>query len=493
VHYKPIRTLAPVAKYFSNAAFFLFAALGLLWLYKMDLPAATTSEQNPPTLQSQVPEEVKSVFAALDNLSPPGIWSKPVVRQQNHDAATSPLNRNAYTCNGLLIEHSQEMVSSVWNPRLKREELASRTNRNDAGSSKSLVVVSLQDQIRFLRASINNQNDHLRPPEIYAIFWARVAHEQNEFTLRDELIELTRSLLNDKPLSQLVEETIPREVYHGIIQGFEDPKLSRDMILAELERFVMVFPTFRQTKQAAVLRDDVKSLIQEDSNRSNRSELLRLSKRDRIAELIHQLCDQSTNSLFSMHKPGIANRAKLAKGEPCWQLYELGYDTVPQLIEAMSDSRPSRVVERTKIFSNNIRVLSIGECAETILQMFVDRHFESQIGSTAERQNAYRQWYSDVESRGVLSFLIQSVEKGGPGIEPLAYSLSIMNLEAAMQSIPIGIEQTTQPRDRHLLYVVMNSLGKEGVNYLREQLTRETDSELRLRIEAMIAGAQTDQ
>ena len=360
--------------------------------------------------EQSLPDDLKMLFKTMDELSPTGIWDKPLVRLVFVGSTDAEGNRESYFEYGIPIEQSQQNVS-IWNSILQVQQFPLRNAKELEHSVEKVEVVTLKDQVRFFQQSHDVEFRRWLHP-LSAVFWARVAHAQGEFALRDEQVEKAKSLLKDlpasllkdrTPLSYLEQDVIPYEEYLRIVRSFERTSIPHDKILEDLIRLVRMFPTFTKIRQATQLRDDVQSIVNEGAERKSIKDVDSLPLKERIGELIYQLRNQDPAPLFRLRFRKFAPIpiAMELERETCWKLYSLGMDAVPQLIDAISDTRPSRIVEHPKIFANTAEVLSIGFCAEYIIwQISEDNPGSLQIPNAecklAERQATYRAWYAKV-------------------------------------------------------------------------------------------------
>ncbi len=443
---------------------------------------------------AQIAEDLKALFQTMDNLAPPGIWDKPLVSLKiGFGSSDSERRRSTYSEFGILVEQSEQRVA-ILNSKLQFLHLPIRSDEETNRMVDKLEIVSLPDQVRFFNETLNHDKVSFAFPIISSVFWARVAHARGESTLRDNLAETARALLKDYPLSHLTENILPNEEYLRIVRSFEDFSVTRERILEELVRLVQLFPDFSKTAEATQLRNDVKSLVDEDTKHTKIVDLEAFSVNERITELIYQLRNQEEGPLMRMRHHGAtleANTTHLMH-DPCWKLYQLGFDAVPQLIEALSDSRPSRIVDYPRIYANTAQNLTIGQCAELILGQFVDDKPAFRNDSILSRQVAYREWYAEVERVGVKAHLMGVVEKGGTSVESQALLLARSYPEAALKSIPVGIGRTNPPGTRGDLYEVMSTLGEGAAEYLVDRLKKETDPWLQVRIARLISKTHAD-
>jgi hypothetical protein len=161
----------------------------------------------------------------------------------------------------------------------------------------------------------------------------------------------------------------------------------RERILARVESIPKKFPgvesAFRAQEMARVLR----LMVQEDRQHAQEEKLKKpfaeRPRKEQIAELIFELRDQrwDPDDYDSPRQPvDIFDGSEHAGGSPAHRLFKLGCDAVPQLIEALSDERFSRVLDsrrRRNEPRSSVRyhVLTVGDCALQILERLACRKF----------------------------------------------------------------------------------------------------------------------
>lgn len=157
----------------------------------------------------------------------------------------------------------------------------------------------------------------------------------------------------------------------------------------EIKRLVLNFPQadFAKT-EASAGREMVRELdrmIGEDTARAKRPPPATLQGRARIAELIFLLRDQHAPQRTMPGYPDFvcgwslsdeARRACESADTPVRQLINAGPAAVPQLIEALDDTRMTRAVHYYRA-GLPTQVLRVGDCALQILEMISGQRFTS--------------------------------------------------------------------------------------------------------------------
>ena len=133
-----------------------------------------------------------------------------------------------------------------------------------------------------------------------------------------------------------------------------------------------------------------------------------LSKKEQIAELIFQLRDQNGHQFSQPGSCDIFDPISVKQDTPAHRLVKMGYDAVPQLIEAMEDQRFTRSVGFHRNFYFSHHVLRVGDCALTILERITGRSFweasstfsyMSKDQKAAETKKIAQVWYEEFKKK----------------------------------------------------------------------------------------------
>jgi len=188
----------------------------------------------------------------------------------------------------------------------------------------------------------------------------------------------------------------------------------------EIKRLVLNFPQadFAKT-EASAGREMVRELdrmIGEDASRAKRPSPATLQGRARIAELIFLLRDQHAPQRTMPGYPDFvcgwalsdeARRTCESTDSPVRQLINAGPAAVPQLIDALEDTRMTRAVHYYRP-GLPTQVLRVGDCALQILEMISGQRFTSVAAplhtlSKSERKtlkDMVNKWWETVRGRG---------------------------------------------------------------------------------------------
>lgn len=208
-----------------------------------------------------------------------------------------------------------------------------------------------------------------------------------------------------------------------------DQNVPPSQLLMQVDKFLKAFPNSAEAPQMRRIAATYERMVQEDKDhaarRAKRQPFDQLSKTDQIAELIFQLRD------------GHAADEPLAKR---------GYEAVPQLIDALSNSDFTPSVE----FSDHgPHILTVGDSAEQILSQIAGRQFAGNFpqatdeASDAARLVQVRQeaqaWYAELQRDGEKQMLIRATEKGDQACTTLAARLAQKYPDAAVAALETGI------------------------------------------------------
>ena len=225
-----------------------------------------------------------------------------------------------------------------------------------------------------------------------------------------------------RPLRVLVAAEIAHGEMWQAILAFGNPSIPRTHLLERFERIVTKFPESEHCKRAAETAGLLRQMIKEDSEHASRiasRPFERMSRQQQIAELIFQLRDQNGGQF---EQPGSCD-IFLGREEhtPAHRLVRMGYDAVPELIEALEDKRFTRSVGYHRNFYFSHYVLRVGDCTEAILERIAAQPFwqakstfsyMSMDGMAAETKKKVEAWYAELRQKGEKQVLIEATQRG---------------------------------------------------------------------------------
>ena len=284
-------------------------------------------------------------------------------------------------------------------------------------------------------------------------------------------------------LRQIVERDVSRMRAELLLDDLQNTHPTRPQLLARLETFQRLLPNSKQAEPLPRTIVLLRQMIEEDERaahlRRDRLPFSQLGREEQVAELIFQLRDQrggtiDTPSCFVFYDDD---------NSPARQLALHGFDAIPQLIEALGDTRLTRAVGCGDEYVFTDKVLRVGDCAEQILARIAgirsfaehtSRGAELMSGDNAARvRTAAQTWFDEAKENGELRTLCAGVAKGGWFCEGQAEILVAKHAESALPSLLAGIQARgvsgaadTQWR---LVRFVHQTPGDEATAYLTER------------------------
>ena len=207
-------------------------------------------------------------------------------------------------------------------------------------------------------------------------------------------------------------------------RGAPDVKLMpRRELLGVFRDFVRHYPQSPHMGRAKETVRILEQMVQEDEQHPALSDeaLEKLPVEDQAKELIFRLRDQNGHQfsqpgacdIFDFYRPGGDTAAH--------RLVKIGYPAAPQLIEALGDERFSRSVGCHRNFYFSHHVLTIGDCAQQILNRIAARSFYTRRSTSsymsrdneiaAARKDA-EDWWQEFQAKGEKETLIEGISSG---------------------------------------------------------------------------------
>jgi hypothetical protein len=213
----------------------------------------------------------------------------------------------------------------------------------------------------------------------------------------------------------------------------------REKVLARLESISKRFPGLETAFVADEMARVLRPMVDEDRAHAKQEKLqqpfAQRSRTEQVAELIFQLRDQRADDDLAMMDMR-EQRLDLFDGpdeSPAWRLFKLGYEAVPQLIDALSNDRFSRTLDtpghvysrhhRPRRLDRRRRVRTVGDCALQILERLACRQFYKRkdrlMSEPPSRADAVKKaatvWCDelqrDLQQKGERQVLFDAVQK----------------------------------------------------------------------------------
>ncbi len=196
--------------------------------------------------------------------------------------------------------------------------------------------------------------------------------------------------------------------WHSPIQN----QIPREQLLVVFRRLERNFPRNPHKEQVRHIVALLEQMVEEDKEHQplTQEQIAKLPVEDQIREWIFQLRDQKG---VQWGQPGwcdiFAEQGTATGDSPAHQLVQIGHPAVPQLIEALEDERFSRSVGYHRDFHFSHHILTVGDCAQQILNRIAKRSFydpattSSYMASdnqVAQTRSKAEKWWSDFQDNG---------------------------------------------------------------------------------------------
>ncbi len=302
-------------------------------------------------------------------------------------------------------------------------------------------------------------------------------------------------------LQQKVARRLGEEAFRDAFNAFTDDGRrmdSRQQFLTRMEQIVARFPDARRYRDAEKTVEMLRQMIKEDQEHEHRRRggppLEKLARKEQIAELVFQLRDQIGWYAWGSDPPDLFNNLRSKKDTPAHRLVAVGYDAVPQLIEALEDRRLTRAGVGEVARHDPTRALTVGECAEKILCRIAGLSFRGRIYSKPDPQRPYltpeeltraeiKAWHQQLQVKGERQLLVEATERGDADSPEQAARLVRRHPQGCLPALVKGARVARDSAVRAKLLGVAGEVpGEEAVQCLLGLLKSEPLAEVRLAV-----------
>lgn len=371
-------------------------------------------------------------------------------------------------------------------------------------SSRAFEWVNLGEQARAQIQEIQGrppkEDDpfrHFNPTseeraEVFVLAWAcwRQGMVQEAQRLYDEAQKIPARLHgNDHNLNfrGALEQDIGHNMMWRAIAGFGDPSVSRTEILRQLETILRNYPHSQHCERARKTAQVLRRMIVEDQAHTALSpaDLARAPVEEQVRELIYQLRDQNGHQIMTPGRCDIFFSWSSATNTAAHQLVRLGYPAVPQLIAVLDSDILTRSLGAIRFTQDPDFVLTVGDCAEAILQRITGKSFfggrsgrdylsntyMSAAGEGPAARKAAEAWWADFQMKGEKQALVDAVASGGHDAPAQAELLTQRYPDVATAALVRGAKAATNGSVRAGLVDQIGKMGNpSSLDFLGDEL-----------------------
>jgi hypothetical protein len=224
------------------------------------------------------------------------------------------------------------------------------------------------------------------------------------------------------PFREKLEKSIAHKLMWAGVLNSGDPSVSRPELLRQFDTIVRDYPHSEHLDRARKTAEVLRRMIAEDRAHGPVRQLSGLSTNDQVAELIFQLREQNGHQYSQPGSCDIFEDWHGATNTPAHRLVALQYAAVPQLISSLDSDAFSRSVGYHRNFYFSHTVLTVGDCAEAILERITGRSFAvvnsgpasvSTEAYASARRIAAEAWWKEFQGKGEQQMLVQGVVAAG--------------------------------------------------------------------------------
>lgn len=344
---------------------------------------------------------------------------------------------------------------------------------------------------------------------------ARACNASGYKQLANELVAQALSIRDRQTgkrlLIEALQEKIAEDISHAemwrAVVAFGNPEISRKELLQRFREIEKHFPKSRHVKRAKETADILAKMVKEDESHAatKRKSFDKMTTKEQVAELIFQLRDQngrqwsqpgSCNIFADPRDGGPFGHAFGEKdsdgGSPASQLVAIGYEAIPQLIENLEDPRLTRSVGFHRNFYFSHHVLSVGNCAMTIVNRISSQSFHARSDTARAKEGEERQstvrvrkWWAEVQRKGIQQALVDGVVVGDDNSPLQAEQLIQKYPDVALIAITKGARNSKSPWTRSSLVTMAAGIKGDGPNSFLVEEMRKAPS-MRTRVAAAV-------
>jgi hypothetical protein len=280
------------------------------------------------------------------------------------------------------------------------------------------------------------------------------------------------------------EDTSEKRAKSALLAALEnlgDPTVCRGEALTDFQNIARDFPNAPGSVRVRDAIAILKRMVEEENERLRQRPIpaKQMTRQRQVAELIYRLREQKGYSpdwfgcdIFNDLGPPVNGESGKS---PAHRLVEMGYDAIPQLIDALEDDRFSRSIEPTTL-REHMLVLQVGDCALAIIERIAGRTFKDTTGRLGNgcgpmNKKVVVAWWREFREKGERMMLIEGTTAGDDNSVRQAKRLLERHPDAALFALNRGIRNCKAREIRCQLLGVANELrGDVVVPLFRSEL-----------------------
>jgi len=452
-------------------------------------------------LAAETPAEDLEIYQWMDTLEYPITRETPwiaVIRSQPRKPAAE------YKTFGFLLRETDAEIT-LMSAQLVQFNLPKAT----AKVERADLAAEVRARLANLGELKQNLDFYRQLPDRASLaILARALHQRGEEALAAQALAGARGLranhrqgsTDESFLTRLKEDFAMTEMWRGICSFagsetswvFQDgtPPPSWEDLLQRMERIVRLYPGTKHHPRAQQTAEALRRMIAENKAHRRPTEPGLLTNRERVAELIFQLREQSGRQIM---QPGGCDIFSTREDSAAHQLVEIGYEAVPQLIKAVDSQTLTRSVQFHRDFYFSHEVLTAGECVEQILYRLTGRDFQPPSGTPNEQRatalkKVLADWWEPFKNLSEKEILVAEISSGTVHPYHLVERLQKKHPEAVAEAVLAGYQKATGKPEAEYWISHLASLNDPRAGFALSDLMRAKGRPLDIRVKAAQAA-----
>jgi hypothetical protein len=291
-----------------------------------------------------------------------------------------------------------------------------------------------------------------------------------------------------KSLKQMMSDELGDTLFGTFVAEFQDSLIPRTELADRFEWLARTLPDAPHAAAAKTVAADLRDQIRlRLSHKPPLLPLERLPVDTRIDELIYRLQDQQGWQMFTHGYPTIFGFDGPSGGNSTAdQLFKLGLEAVPKLLDALHDKRFIRAYPVMMVYESALPI-RVRDAAREILEQIAHRSFAGgspyDVSALAlqNQETRARKWWAEVQKVGERETLVRGVQLGDQASATEAEPLAKKYPTVALAAIKIGVRAAHEPYVREQLINALEHVdSRETHRFAFDQMRNGADLETRV-------------